>query len=111
VQNVVEAAIVQAVSVNQAEDFLAVGTELVGQMDLLGEMIEHQEGAIELDLFHLDFGERSGEQSLAIGFATEVANMALDTLALDPLILDFGEINPALAFDAADKAHSVHNVH
>jgi len=74
-------------------------------------MMEHQKRAIELDLFHLDFGERSGEQGFAIGFATEIADMALDTPALDPLIFDFGEINPALAFNAADKAHSVHNVH
>src|SRR6266702_4728871 len=95
----VEAAVIEAVGVDQAEDLLAVGTKLLGQMNLLGQMMKYEQGTVQLDLFHL-------------GFAADIADMALDNLALDPTILDLGKIDAAPAFDLANEAHcSVHNIH
>jgi hypothetical protein len=39
---VVEAAVIETVGINQAEDFLAVGTELLGQTNSLCQMMEYQ---------------------------------------------------------------------
>ena len=68
-------------------------------------MMKYEQGAIKLDLFHLAFRQGSGEYCFAIGFATDITNMTLDDLAVDPAILHLGEIDAALAFDFADKAH------
>ena len=108
----VEAAVIEAVGVDQAEDLLAVGTKLLGQMNLLGQMMKYEQGTVQLDLFHLGFGQGCGQDRFAVGFAADIADMALDNLALDPTILDLGKIDAAPAFDLANEAHcSVHNIH
>ena len=107
----VEASIVQTVSVDQTEDFLAVASQLVGQLNFVGQVMEHEQGTVEFDLFDFDFGKGSGEQGLAIGFAADIADMALHAFALDPFVFDFGQVNPARAPNAADEAHSGYNIH
>ena len=101
----------RSVSVDQAEDFLAIGTQSFGQGNLLSQMVEHQERTVEFDLVHFDFGKGSGQKSLTIGFTTHITNMALDTLTIDPPILDFRQIHVVLTLDPADEAHSVHSIH
>src|SRR5437773_2668561 len=57
---------------------------------------------------------RFGQGTVAtveVGVGDDVTNMALDALALDPLVFDFGQIHSALTFDPADEAHSVYNIH
>ena len=97
--------------IHQAEDFRAVGIQLVGEADFLGEMVEHQQGAIELDLLDLDLGNRGREQGFAVGFATDITQVALHDLSLHPFIFDFREINAAFTFDPANETHSVHDIH
>src|SRR5437762_9189918 len=74
-------------------------------------MVEHQQGAIELDLLDLDLGNRGGEQGFAVGFATDITQVALHDLSLHPFIFDFREINAAFTFDPANETHSVYDVH
>jgi hypothetical protein len=108
---VIQAAVIEAVSVDQAEDFLTIGTELVGEMNLLGQMMKYEQGAVKLDLFDLGFRQGGGEYSFAVGFATDITNMALDHLAVDPAILHLGEIDATPAFDLTDEAHSGSTIH
>ena len=80
-------------------------TEPLGQLNLLCKMMQYEKGAVELDLFHLGFGQRCGEDGFAVGLATDITNVALDHFAVDPAILHFREIDAALAFDLSDEAH------
>jgi hypothetical protein len=52
-------------------------------MNPLGQMMEYEQGTVQLDLFHLGFGQGCGQDSFTVGFAAEIANVALDHLALD----------------------------
>ena len=98
-------------SIDQTQDFLTVGSQLIGQLNLVGQVMEHQQGTVEFDLFDFDLGQGSGEQGLAIGFAADIAEMPLHALAVDPFVFDFGQVNPAGAPNAPDEAHSGHNIH
>jgi hypothetical protein len=44
---------------------------------------------------------------LAVSFAADITNMALDNLAVDPAILNFGKIDAALTFYLADEDASL----
>ena len=106
----VEAPIVQAVRIDQAEDFLAVVPQLFGQLDFGGEVVQHQEWAVEFDGFDLRLREGSGQDGSAIGFLADIANKTLDDLVPDAAILDFGQVDPAAPFELADEAHVVSNI-
>jgi len=108
---VVEAPIIQAVSIDQAEDFLAVVAQLFGQVDFGGQVMQHQQGAIEFDGFDLCLREGSGQDGLAIGFLADIANKTLDDLVADAAILDLGQLDPAAPFELADEAHVVIIIH
>src|SRR3984885_14434558 len=74
-------------------------------------MMKYEQGAIHLDLLYLGLGQGCGTPGLAVGFATDIANMSLDHFAIDAEILYFCEIDFVTTFNSANKAHSVHNAH
>src|SRR6202034_4831096 len=74
-------------------------------------MMKYEQGAIHLDLLYLRLGQGCGNHSLAVGFATDIANMSLDHFAIDAAILYFCKIDFVTTFNSANKAHSVHIVH
>jgi hypothetical protein len=62
-------------------------------------------------LLYLHFGQGGSQKSFAVGFAADIANMALNNFAFHPLIFHFGQIDSAFALDPADETHSDNNVH
>ena len=74
-------------------------------------MIQDQQRAVEFDLLHLDLGERGSEQSFAIGFPSDIADMTLYAFPVDPLVFDLSQVDSSFALDAANECHSVHIIH
>ena len=50
----IETAVIKTMGVDHAQDFVGVRTEMLGQADFLGQMMQDQEWAIEPDLGHGD---------------------------------------------------------
>jgi hypothetical protein len=107
---VVQAAIVQAVGVDQAEDFLAVISQLVRQLNFLGQVMQDQQGAIEFHFLDFHVRDRGGENGASIGFLADIANEALHDFVTDALVLDFCQINAAAFAKLPDEAHVVGNI-
>src|SRR5436853_221638 len=74
--------------------------------NLLGQMVQHQQGAIELHLFDFGVGDRSGKNRTSIRLL-HIAKEALHYLAFDPAALHLRQVDfiPFPVF--ADEAHSV----
>jgi hypothetical protein len=109
-RHVVETPIVQTVGIHQTENFLAIGSQLVRQLDFLGQMVQHQQWAIQFDLFHLDLRHRGGQDGASVGFLTDIANESLNHLAADPPVFDLGQIDFPSLFEFTDEAHVVINI-
>ena len=74
-------------------------------------MMEDQQRSIEFDLLDFDFGDGSGQQRLAVGFASDITNEPLDDLALNSAVLDLGEVDFVALFDLTYEAHVVFTIH
>jgi hypothetical protein len=66
-------------------------------------MMKYEQGAVHLDLLYLRVRQGRGNHGLAVGFATDIANMSLDNFAIDPEILYFCEIDLVTTFNPANK--------
>ena len=71
------------------------------------EKVQHEEGPIELHPVYRDIGKRGGQPGLPVGFLPDVAQMFLDTLAVDPFVFDFCQVHLPAALDFSNEAHSV----
>src|ERR1035438_4181756 len=106
-RHVVKAPVVQAVGVHQAEDFLAIGSQEVGQLDFGGQLVEHQERTVQFNLFDLDVGHGGGQDGATIALLAHIADEPLHDLVSNPAAFDLGEIGFVALYDLSYKAHVV----
>lgn len=103
----VEAPVIQTVRVDHTEDFLAIVSQLFWQLDLAGQVVQHQEGAVKLDGFDFGIGQGGGKHGAAVHFLTDVADEALDDLLPDPAVFDLRQIDAVALFEFPNEAHVV----
>lgn len=82
--DVIQAAVIEAMGVDHAQDFIGVRTELLRQADFLSQMMQDQKRAIKPDLGDVDIRDGSGKNGLTVGLLADITNEALTTF---PLIL------------------------
>jgi len=85
---------------------------VLAQTNLLGQMVQHQQRAIELHLVDLGFGDRSRKNGMSIRLLPDIAKEALHYLAFDPAAVQLRQVDsfPSLIF-AAEAHPVVSNVH
>jgi hypothetical protein len=56
-------------------------------------MVQHHQRAAYFDFFDFEVGNRRGKYRFSIGLFSNISDMPLNTLAVDPFVFNLGKIN------------------
>jgi hypothetical protein len=108
--HMIQAAVIDAMGVDHTQDLIGVRAQMLRQANLLGQMKQHEQRAVESHLGYVDVGDGSGKHGFSINLLAQVPQEALHDLAFDPAALDLGQIDLAALFIFTDVAHVVSNI-
>ena len=100
-----------AVGVGQAEQIFSRVTQESGEVELLGDLVQDEQGAVDGDFIDRGAFDGAGEEGFIVDLLADIADVFLDDLAVDPGVLDLGQVDGTAAFDFSYEAHGVYFAH
>jgi len=99
------------VGVGQAEQVFSRVAQEGGEVELPGDLVQDEQRAIDGDLIDRGALDGPGEEGFVVDLLADITDVFLDDLAVDPVVLDLGQVDRISPFDFSDEAHGVYYAH